>query len=61
MLTFKFEKDDNEFHAWIPELPGCHTHGRTVDETIQNLKEAMKLYLDVLLEQELTEQAVEYA
>ena len=46
MLTYKIEQDGNEFHAWIPELPGCHTHGRTVAEAMANLKDAMHLYLD---------------
>ena len=52
MITFKIEKDQNEFHAWSPELPGCHTHGRTVDESMQNLKEAISLYLEVMMEDE---------
>ena len=51
MLTFKIEADAGEFHAWIPELPGCHTHGRTIKETIKNLKEAMLLYLEVRMEE----------
>lgn len=60
MLTFKIEPDGNEFHAWIPELPGCHTHGRTVNEAMENLKDAMKLYLEVELEKNIAEQALEF-
>jgi predicted RNase H-like HicB family nuclease len=61
MFTYKIEPDGNEFHAWIPELPGCHTHGRTVKEAIQNLKDAMQIYLEVELEENITEQILEFA
>jgi predicted RNase H-like HicB family nuclease len=47
MITFKIEPDGNEFHAWSPELPGCHTHGKTVAEAMRNLKDAVQLYLEV--------------
>jgi predicted RNase H-like HicB family nuclease len=46
-FTFKVEKDGNEFHSWCPELPGCHTHGKTVSQALENLKDAVQLYLDV--------------
>ncbi len=61
MLTFKIEPDGDEFHAWIPELPGCHTHGKTVAEATENLKDAMRLYLEVELEKNITDQVLEFA
>jgi predicted RNase H-like HicB family nuclease len=61
MLSYKIEPDGNEFHAWIPELPGCHTHGRTVSEAIENLKDAMNLYLETELEEEMVSQVLEFA
>ncbi len=60
MFTFKIEPDGDEFHTWIPELPGCHTHGKTVAEAMENLKDAMMLYLEVELEQEIAEQVLEF-
>jgi predicted RNase H-like HicB family nuclease len=51
MITFRIEQDADEYHAWVPELPGCHTHGRTVAEAMQNLKDAVQLYLDVQIDQ----------
>jgi len=47
MLTFKIEKDCDEFHAWIPELKGCHSHGKTVEQIKENLNKAMHLYLEI--------------
>ncbi len=61
MLTFKIEKDGVEFHAWVPELPGCHTHGETVAEAMHNLKDAVQLYLDVKMEEEIEKQVLEFA
>lgn len=54
-LTFKIEPDGDQYHAWIPELPGCHTHGKSVAEAMKNLKDAMTLYLDVKMEEEIAE------
>jgi len=48
MISFKLEKDGDEFHAWCPELPGCHTHGRSYDEAMHNLGEAIGLYFKVI-------------
>ncbi len=47
-VTFKIEKDGREFHAWCPELAGCHTHGETVPQALENLKDAVHLYLEVV-------------
>lgn len=61
MITFKIERDGNEFHAWAPELPGCHTHGQTVAEAMANLKDAVQLYLEVVMEEEIAQQVLEFA
>ncbi len=61
MFTYRIEPDGDEFHAWVPELPGCHTHGRTVAEAMANLKDAMTLYIEVEMEEEIAEQVFEFA
>ncbi len=53
MITFKIEQDGNDYHAWSPELPGCHTHGRTRAEALSNLKDAVRLYLDDVMDEAL--------
>ncbi len=58
-ITFEIERDGKEFHTWSPELPGCHTHGKTVTEAFENLKEAVQLYLEVLMEEQITKKSVE--
>lgn len=47
-ISFKVEKDGNEFHSWSPELPGCHSHGKTVKEAMDHLKDAVQLYLETI-------------
>ena len=42
------EPDGRRFHAFVPALPGCHTHGRTITEAKRHIQEAMGLYLEAL-------------
>jgi predicted RNase H-like HicB family nuclease len=32
----------------VPALPGCYSQGETVAEALQNVQEAIELYLEVL-------------
>ena len=42
------ERDqDGIYVGSVPELPGCHTQARTVDELMERMREAIELYLDV--------------
>ncbi|HPD32898.1 MAG TPA: type II toxin-antitoxin system HicB family antitoxin [Bacteroidota bacterium] len=59
MISFKIERDGDEYHAWVPELKGCHTHGRTISEAMQNLKDAVQLYLEEKMEEEIAKQTLE--
>jgi len=34
----------------VPALPGCASQGETVEEALENVKDAIKLYLEVLEE-----------
>lgn len=45
-LTFKLEKDGDQWHAFCPELSGCHTFGSTKQEALAHLKNAVLLYLE---------------
>ncbi|MBI3576875.1 type II toxin-antitoxin system HicB family antitoxin [Candidatus Gottesmanbacteria bacterium] len=36
------EKDGKHYHGYVPALAGCHTQGKTIEETQKNLQEAMK-------------------
>jgi predicted RNase H-like HicB family nuclease len=36
------------YHAFCPALPGCHTQADTLEETLDNIREAVELYLESL-------------
>ncbi len=46
-LTYRtiIEKDGKYYHGYVPALPGCHTQGKTIEETQKNLKIAMEGWL----------------
>ena len=51
MVLLKFavvvEKDgDGYYVASVPELPGCHTQAKTLDELTKTVKEAIEAYLE---------------
>jgi predicted RNase H-like HicB family nuclease len=42
------ERDDEGFYiASVPQLQGCHTQGRSLDEVMVRIREAIELCLDV--------------
>lgn len=54
--TYKFpviiEKDEDGFFvADCPDLQGCHTQGKTLEEAITNIRDAIKLHLKILKEE----------
>lgn len=42
--TFRtiIQKDTSGYHGYVPSLSGCHTQGKTIEETQLNLKEAIE-------------------
>lgn len=42
--------EDGYFVAEVPSLPGCISQGKTREEALINIKEAISLYLEVLEE-----------
>ena len=49
------EDETGGYVAFVPALPGCHTQGETIEEVIENVKEAIELYLETLTEEEKME------
>ena len=46
-LTIVLEpQEDGGFTAYVPSLPGCISEGDTKEEAINNIKEAVELYLE---------------
>lgn len=38
--------DEGGFTVYVPSLPGCISEGDTEEEAINNIKEAIELYLE---------------
>ncbi len=45
--------EDGYYVVTVLSLPGCITQGKTKEEALENIKEAIELYLEVLQEKEL--------
>ncbi len=46
------QDEDGVFVAEVPSLPGCVSQGRTRDEAVRNIQEAIAGYLDSLKERD---------
>jgi predicted RNase H-like HicB family nuclease len=42
------ERDEEGLYVGsVPQLPGCHTQGRSLDELMERMREAVELCLEV--------------
>lgn len=39
------DSETGDWAAWCPELPGCTSAGDTKEEALENIEEAIELYL----------------
>ncbi len=49
------EDETSGYIAFVPTLPGCHTQGDTLEEVLDNIREAIDLYLETLSDSEKEE------
>lgn len=49
-VLIKPDIEDGGFNVSCPALPGCHSQGDTLDEAMDNIREAIVLCLEVLNE-----------
>ena len=45
-----FEKAQNNWAAYVPDLPGCITTGNTLEETERNIRQAIEGHLQTMRE-----------
>jgi predicted RNase H-like HicB family nuclease len=51
-LSVIVERDEDGYYiASVPELPGCHTQARTLDELANRVRKAVSIYLSVRKEE----------
>ena len=49
-IIIYWSKEDEAFVAKVPELPGCATHGDTQENALEQVNEAVKLWIDTARE-----------
>jgi len=45
-LKVILEPSDEGYTVYVPSLPGCISEGKTMKEALENIEEAIKLYLE---------------
>lgn len=40
------DPETRDWAVWCPELPGCVSAGETEEEALENIREAIELYLE---------------
>lgn len=48
--TVIIEKAEDNYGAYVPDLPGCISTGKTIEETKRNIQEAIELHLEGMRE-----------
>ncbi len=50
-LKIIFEpSEEGGFTAYVPSLPGCISEGDTKEEALENIKEAIELYIEPVVD-----------
>ena len=44
------EDAGTNFSAYVPDLPGCVSTGKTIEDTVAHIREAMELHLEGMRE-----------
>ena len=60
-IKIVFEKSEDGYTVYVPSLPGCISEGITKDKAIENIKEAIELYLEPIEDEMLQYQNYEFA
>lgn len=45
-VVLEIDDETEDWSAWCPELPGCVSAGETEEEALENIREAIELYLE---------------
>lgn len=44
------KKTEEGYSVWVPALPGCWSQGKTEEEALENIKDAIESYLETVEE-----------
>ena len=46
VVNLIYDEDYKGYVADVPELPGCMSQGKTVEKALDNVREAISLYME---------------
>jgi len=49
-ILVAWSQDDQLYVAQVPDLPGCMAHGKSEEEAVRAVRQAIELYIDDLTE-----------
>ncbi len=52
------QSDEGGYSVYVPALPGCISEGNTKDEAVENIKEAIALYLEPIEDEMVLKEGV---
>ena len=47
------EAEEGGYWVEVPALPGCYSQSETLDDALDNVKEAIALYLEALMDEDM--------
>ncbi len=50
LYKVNMKKTDEGCSIWVPGLPGCWSQGKTEEEALENIKDAIESYLETVEE-----------
>ena len=53
-LNAIIEHDQDGYFAYVPALKGCVSQGDTLEDALENIKEAIELYIEDMEENEIS-------
>jgi predicted RNase H-like HicB family nuclease len=52
LASFRYKvnlkKTEEGYAIWVPGLPGCWSQGKSEDDALENIKDAIEAYLEVV-------------
>lgn len=45
-IVIQWSEENQAYLAYVPELPGCKTHGDTYEEALKNALEVIELWIE---------------
>ena len=50
LYKVNIKKTNEGYSIWVPGLPGCWSQGKTEEEALENIKDAIESYLETVEE-----------